>query len=473
MQPSEGSARLVARNFLALGSGEALARVVAFVGTVYVARTLGAASYGVISFAAAVMLYALRIADAGIEQGLGIREVAVDPTGRDAVIPTLATMRFVFSLGIALLLAAVAWWWVPEPDASVLIVMSIVLIVQGGSTRWIHLGLEQARTVALARTAGEAIMVVTVITLVRDAGDVAAVPLAQVIGDSVLVLVLIIALKHRGVLVPLRIDRARARALVPRATPLMLAALLGLIIFNSDLLFLRFFRDASAVGYYAAAYGLISFMINLGGAYQQSLLPTLTRVGADTTAQHELYHTSTAHVFAVTLPAALGVWFYAPEIITVIFGDAYEQSAVALSWLSWSVLLLLNRSVPNVALLARGREDRVFQINLTATVVNLALNVTLIPKFGILGAAWSTGLTELVRWLAALYLAAREGFSLTGPARLWKPVVAAAAMLLVVNGFLATSLWAGAPVGAAVYVTVLVLAGGARWTRSGGPRLTV
>ena len=59
--------RTVARNFLALGSGEAVARVVAFAAIVYIARVLGAASYGVIEVAGAIVLYFSRVADAGFD----------------------------------------------------------------------------------------------------------------------------------------------------------------------------------------------------------------------------------------------------------------------------------------------------------------------------------------------------------------------------------------------------------------------
>jgi len=72
--PESGSERVVARNFLTLGSGEALARMIAFGATVYVARVLGPESYGIIELAAAIVLYFSRVADFGIDLGLGVRE---------------------------------------------------------------------------------------------------------------------------------------------------------------------------------------------------------------------------------------------------------------------------------------------------------------------------------------------------------------------------------------------------------------
>src|SRR5262245_23447781 len=60
---TESSAGNVARGFLALGAGEAVSRLIAFGATIYAARVLGPAAYGVLGVATAVVLYLNRIAD--------------------------------------------------------------------------------------------------------------------------------------------------------------------------------------------------------------------------------------------------------------------------------------------------------------------------------------------------------------------------------------------------------------------------
>ena len=56
----------VGRTFAKLASGEALARLIAFGVTVFLARQLGAGGYGVIALATAVILYLSFVADAGL-----------------------------------------------------------------------------------------------------------------------------------------------------------------------------------------------------------------------------------------------------------------------------------------------------------------------------------------------------------------------------------------------------------------------
>ena len=82
----------MARNFLALGGGEVAARVISFGATVYLARTLGAAGYGVIAVAMAIMLYLTYLTDCGVEV-LGVREVAAAPTRIGKLVPPVLSLR--------------------------------------------------------------------------------------------------------------------------------------------------------------------------------------------------------------------------------------------------------------------------------------------------------------------------------------------------------------------------------------------
>src|SRR5262245_6147427 len=173
---------------------------------------------------------------------------------------------------------------------------------------------------------------------------------------------------------------SRVKPLLPRAVPLVLSALLGLMIYNSDLIFLRLFAGPTEVGYYAASYMLISFLGNMGTAYSLSLLPTLTRLGRGSESQRALYHTATAQVFAIALPAAVGGALLASQIIGLVFGQTYKASGPVLALLAWSVPLVLLRAVPMVALMTTAREDHLLRSTAWAAGLNLALNLWLIPR---------------------------------------------------------------------------------------------
>ena len=467
------SDRLVARNFLALGSGEIMARVVAFGATVYVARTLGAAPYGVLELAAAVILYFSRVADAGFDLGLGVREMAAAPREAEELASSALTARTLLSILCIAVLVPGGLWILPEPEGAVLAAYSLTLLAVGLGARWVHVGRERTRLVAVARTAGEVAMVLLVLAVVRAPEHLVRVPFAKLAGDLLAAGILLRGLVRAGLRLRPRLDLERLRPLFRRAVPLVLSAFFALMIYNADLIFIRLFGARVDVGHYAAAYTLISFLSNVGIAYALSLLPTLTRLEARPDEQRDLYQAAHAHVVAVGLPVAIGGAMLAGPIIGLVFGGDYAPSGPALALLIWSVPIAILRDLPVTALMSRGLERKILRLTGQAAVVNLVLNLALVPALGIRGAAIATVATEVVRM--ALAIAAARPFGFRGPslARYARPVAAAAAMALALHLAGDRSALIAVPAGAIVYVAALGALGGIRRAPGGGLELSI
>lgn len=450
-----GGAAAVLRAFAGLASGEVAARFIAFGTTVYLARTLGASGYGILGFAAAVMLYLARVADFGMEFfGLGVREIAEDHARVETVAPALLGMRLLISGAIVLALAALVPV-LPRPDGAVLALYGLTMLAVGGGTRWIHIGLQRTRLVALSRTMGELAVLALVLSLVHGRADLARAPLAQFAGDALAAFLLFAALRRWGYHVPIRFDWSVVRPTVLRALPLVGSALLGLVIYNSDLILLRFFRDTASVGWYAAGYLLVSFLLNLGGAYSQSLTPALTRSWERT----RLYHTSALQVALLSVPLAVGASFVAGQVVGTVFGARYAPAGTALAILIWSIPFSLAREVATAALVVGGGQRLVFRLTAWSAVFNLALNFALIPHWGLRGAALATVITEVVRASASLYEARTVGYPLPPLRILWRPAAAAAAMAALLVALPGMHLWLAVPAGAAAYAVALLALG--------------
>ena len=467
-QAHSASAR-VARTFLALASGDAMARVIAFLGYVWVAKRLGPSLFGVIGFAQAVVLYFAHLSVCGIDLP-GMRDVAADRGSVQRLAPGILTVRLLVSLVLMAVLSLGALLFLPQPEAGVLALYALTLWGHGPNPRFILLGLERPRPVALARTAGEALFLLMVLGLVRDAGDLGLVPWSQFVGDLVGATVLVWVLKRSGVELPLRLDWRRVKPIFMRSFPLVINIILGLMIFNVDLIFLWLFRSTQTVGWYSAAYMLISFMINLAWAYSFSLLPQLTQAGPE--GRPALYSSALAQTFAVTLPVFVGGATLATAIVALVFGQEYSPSGAALGILLGTVPLLLFTDIGIVALIIAEREQTVMKLTAVALVVNLALNAVVIPRYGMVGAAATTLATEAVRAALMSFTIRSEGYRFVELRRLVRPVLAAAAM----GAFLALAgpdqLLLAVPAGALVYGLALVLTGAVRF-KGGRPALHV
>jgi len=463
---------LVTRNFLALGSGEMISRVIAFTVTIYLARILGAEGYGVIAFAVGVTLYLSKIADFSIEV-IGTRELAEAPDLVNQLAPAIMSVR----LALAALLAGVAilgtQLFLSEPERTIMLLYCLIPIPIAANTKWIHLGLENARPIGWSRIASELLALGVVLSLVRSKSDLWGAPVAQVAGESCFAFLLIFLLRKRNYKFGLRWDLATALPIFIRALPLLGHTMLWLIIYNSDLIFLRFFRDSKSVGYYAAAYMLIAFLANIGFSYGMSLLPTLTRLGAKTAKEKSLYQTALAHVYAFCLPISIGGFILATKIINFGFGVEYANSILPLKILIWCIPLSVLRIVPWAALIARGYQYLLLKAMVYSVVVNITLNILFIPRYGILGAAIATVITESLTAVLLFKYAAHHELPLTSLKRFWRPTVASLFMTTALVVLRPSNLVVSLTLGVSVYALALMVFGGIRLRKGKLPVLYV
>ena len=132
----------------------------------------------------------------------------------------------------------------------------------------------------------------------------------------------------------------------------------------------------------------------------------------------------------------------------------------------------------------RGREPLILRMTAWAVVANLLLNLSLIPRFGMSGAAVATLATEVLRAGLARVQAARAGFPSSARiarGRRWRGLAACGAMALGLAAALSFGPWVGGghpelglqlALGATTYLGVLGATGGIRF-KGGCPRLEV
>ncbi|MBC7894891.1 MAG: polysaccharide biosynthesis C-terminal domain-containing protein, partial [Cytophagaceae bacterium] len=413
------------RGFAVLGVAEVVARLVAFAATAWVSQRVGAGAFGIVSFALAALLYANRVVSWELES-VGVTEVMSRDAQGDSAAGTIIVARFLSAIGAIVLIAALARWVLPSPDGTVLLLYAVGLAAVALNTRFAYLMRGAPARPALARFLSELVNAAVVIALVHSATDVERVPLGFVAGEAVAAAFLLTGIPvWRGVR---HFDPALAVRTMRRAAPLVLASLLGLVAFNLDLILLRLTRGTVDAGHYAAAYALVSLLLNLGVTYSANVLPALSRLREEPGAFQRLYSDANVLLFVLMVPCVVGGVILAQPLVATVFGAAYAPSAAPLAPLLIAAGLTLSRFVPVAAIVALGRRREALWVNGSGALVNIALNLVLIPRFGVLGAASSAVVTDVVRLVVAQVLVQRAGVSSQYARRLLAPTAAAAAM---------------------------------------------
>jgi O-antigen/teichoic acid export membrane protein len=458
-------------NFLAVGSGEVIARLLAFAATLYVARHVGAAGYGVVAFVSGITLYLAKIADFGIET-IGADEIAKNRNEITRYGSAILSKRLMVALALAGSAIAVVQLFVPEPERTLFTIYFLTLLPIAASTKWIHMGLESARPVGLWRVAGEAVTLVLVVGFVANPTHLWRIPAAMLIGEMVVAGALLWLLRRQGYPLSLRWNPETAVPVLKRAVPVLIQIVAGLLLYNMNLVFLRAMRSSEAVGFFAASHVPVSFLANICTAYGMTLLPTLARMVRRSTEERSLYHTALAQIFAVTLPISVGCSFLAHRIIQLAYGSAYPDSGPILQILVWVILLYPFRLVCWCALIAHGHQALVLRACAYSVLANVVLNLILIPPYGTYGAAIAAVAAEFVAGALTLQSGVKQGLPMASHSRFWRPIVA----VLIMSG----TLWALGDVhfvfqlaaGVAAYSLALLSVGGIK-LRDGVPALAV
>lgn len=420
-------AQRIAGAFLALGSGEVFGRLLAFATTLVIARVLGTEGYGVYAVALAVGLYLAKASTSGLE-GVGVRTVAENPEEASRLASAISGVRLVLAVLLMLGAGLVTHRFIDEPDRTVLLISYLALLPVALDLRWVLVGLEKSGPAGWARVLGEGTTLLGVLIWVDGIDRLDTAILCYAAGVVVSTLAQWVALRRHRVPVTISWDPGRALPVLRRGLPIAGQILLGLMIFNADVFFLRVLEGAATVGLYSAAYTPVAFAANLAYAFAHSVLPVLSaerRAGRDVA---PLYGAQVVRALAIALPLAVGTALVAGPIIELGFGASYAESAPILAILMISTPLGAITALSWTALNTLGKERWLFIITAGAALLNIVLNLLWIPRFGMTGAAAATVLTEAVRATCTAWVAWRGGYRLPGATRVLRPVLATGVM---------------------------------------------
>jgi O-antigen/teichoic acid export membrane protein len=163
----------------------------------------------------------------------------------------------------------------------------------------------------------------------------------------------------------------------------------------------------AAVGVYAAAYRIIDVSMTPVRALVSAAYPRFFRLGVDgirPTYAYARAQIGRACVYSLILGPAL--WFGAP-LLPRIVGASYVEAVPALRWLALLPLLRSVHSFLADSLSGAGLQGLRSAIQVGVALVNFGLNLLILPRYGWLGAAWtslaSDGLLLLSMWVAVQY----------------------------------------------------------------------
>lgn len=464
----------IARNAGVVLFTQVASAVMTAVLTVYLARKLGPADFGVFALALGIEGILLLPADFGISQSAArfIAERRGDPAAVGGVLRTATRLKIVLSgtVAVALILAAgpIAGAY-DEPDLKWAI-RGIALSTFGAGFMALYGGAFSAaarssKTIVPALSESTMELATSVALVASGAGAVGA-AFGRAAGYLVGALT---SMGLAGRHLALFAKGVRKNVVSPRRMATYGGALLiidgAYSMFDQiDVILIGAILSASAAGIFQAPLRLLRFLSYPGNALATAVSPRVAKHDV-----HEpnvaAFQTGLRYMLAFQMMVTVVILVWADPIIRIVLGPDYAESADVLRALGPYVLLSGIGPLVTLSVNYLGAAAKRVPIALGALALNVAIDLVLIPKIGVVGGAVGTDVAYSLYVPAHLYLCKRLlDLKLAPLALTFVRVLVAGAAMAGVLALIGTSaevgipsLLAGGLAGLVTYVGALVL----------------
>jgi len=384
-------------------------QVLSVITGVFIARVLGPEGYGEISFASVVVGYFMLGTDFGIT-AIAIRGVAQNIEKFRSYLWTYLLCKIllsVFAIGGLIILISIKNFG--NEVSWLIFAYGLTIITSIFNVNWIFSAHQRMDLQAICEMSEKIIYTLLVIIILMFVVTKYAVPIAMVFAGVVAAVVGFYLLKRNFRYLKGKFDSVFFRDLFIYSWPVGLSNGASRINTNLDTIFLQMYWGSSFTGEYSAVYRLMGFGIMFGNFFTSALYPLICERAVST---KELLGStldlSTRILLIFLVPVSVVLMIVGPELVIVLFGNAYEHGGMALRILSWIPLLLLISRLYGNTLTALNRQNLFMVIMVLSAIVNVCLNYIFIPHHGMGGAALATLLTEGFILLCVIYFISRD-----------------------------------------------------------------
>ncbi|MBD3203554.1 oligosaccharide flippase family protein [Candidatus Woesearchaeota archaeon] len=465
--------RRIAKNTGFVFFGNNALKILSIILIFLIARYLGDAEYGKLSFVLSFTGLFFILTDLGTRI-LVVREIAQDKKKSPKVVSTILTLKAMTSFFVFFLILLAAFLLNYEKELILGIgIAAIGMIFDSFSTTLnsIFQAYERMEFPTITKIAKILIRFLITVPLLLSGIDFISV-LAIFVFVQFLNLLFSLIFCFKLFVKPIFVfDRDYMMSLVKRSFPFLLSGIFVTVYFRIDVtlmsklaptalpgIYSETTREA-VIGWYSSAYNILDGMISIAGALSAAMLPVaISYYKTSKKNLIRLYRLSVRYLTYLSIPAAVGIYILAEKIIILIYGYEYVNAVFALRILIWTIIPLYVNYVLGAMTIAMHKEKQTVYVLFGNCLVNLGLNIVLIPKLSLVGAALATVLTEIFYFGGYYYIVSKNLTRLNLFNLLYKPVTASimmAILLLRLKEFL--NVFALVPIGFITYFLIMFL----------------
>lgn len=378
-------------------SGKVVRMLLALVVSIWSARYLGPGNYGLVSYGNTFASFFMVFCTLGINSVI-IKEFVDLPEETGKTLGTALLLRIgssVLSTGLIIGIACVVNR--NEPLTIMVVALcSVSLVFHALDTfnYWFQYQYRAKVTAIAALIAYVATAAYRIVLLIQGK-SVLWFAFALSVDYIVLGLILLIAYKRSNG-PRLRFSWETGKRLLGKSYHYILSGMMVAIYGQTDKLMLKMMLDETSVGYYSVATTVCGMWVFVLGAIIDSVYPSILRYHKENRKIFEVKNRQLyAIVFYTSMLASLCFLVLGDWIVDLLYGQAYQPAVTPLKIVTWYTAFSYLGVARNAWIVCEGKQKYLKYIYLSAAVLNVFMNLLMIPKWGASGAAMASLLTQI------------------------------------------------------------------------------
>ncbi len=366
---------------------------------VWLARYLGPEQFGLLNFASALIGILGIIAGMGL-QSIVVRDIVHNPNAAGEILGSAGVLLVTGSF-IAYSFTLMSIFLLRPNDQMALnivaILGSIILFkISDMAVYWFESQVLSKYVVWIQNSVFLCFAGAKVVLILQQANLLSFAWLAMIEALFVASLLLLMLGLRGPRLLQIKITMERSKALLAAGWPLLLSGLTIMVYMKIDQIMLGQMVGDKAVGIYSAALRISEVWYFLPMTIVASVFPSIleAKKHSDRLYKKRLQQLYDFMVW-LSIAIALPMTFFSSKIVDLLYGSDFTESGHVLAIHIWAAVFVFLGISSSRWFIAENRQILSLQRAILGLIVNVVLNIFLIPNYGVIGAAWATLLAQL------------------------------------------------------------------------------
>jgi O-antigen/teichoic acid export membrane protein len=253
-------------------------------------------------------------------------------------------------------------------------------------------------------------------------------------------------------------DFSRSTPMIRDALPLAVVLILGIVHYRIDVVILSVMKGMSTVGLYGVATKLLDVALAGSAVFLGLTFPVLSeRAAGDPELLQRAFQKAFDLILIVGIGAAVFACLLAPSLVRILAGSQFRGASDPVAVIAWAIPITFLNTLFAHMVIVGNRQRKAVPIVLLAIVLNILLNILLIPRMGATAPALVTDITEGLSMLGTAFIMVQHFHFSPSFGSIARIVLSGAIAALILVALRAESTAVAAALAVVAYVVALFL----------------